>query len=151
MRIGTLLTLLFPLVCIVGCLSPIALGTMETTGNETPVVLNHIGRGQDEGFFLAKYDDVTAATLRAAEALSLEVREKKIEENQSSFRFFDAKEDRIDIFVVRRSDTMTSIKYDVGWFGSVAFGHLMFRQIISELHRSGSFPHECKPKTNNHD
>jgi Protein of unknown function (DUF3568) len=151
MRIGTLLALLFPLVCIVGCLSPIALGTMETTGNETPVVLNHLGRGQDEGFFNAKYDDVTAATLRAAEALSLEVKEKKVAVNQASFRFFDAKDDVIDIFVVRRSDTMTSLKYDVGWFGSLAYGHLMFKQIISELHRSGSFPHGCKPKINNHD
>jgi Protein of unknown function (DUF3568) len=151
MKIGTLLTLLFPLVCIVGCLSPIALSTMESTGNETPVVLNHIGRGQGEGFFFAKYDDVTAATLRAAEALSLEVTEKKVEKNHTFFRFYDAVEDRIDVFIVHRSDTMTSIKYDVGWFGTIAFGRLMFRQIISELHRSKSFLQDWKHEINNCD
>lgn len=126
MRIGTLLALLFPMICIVGCLSPIALGAMETTGSTTPVVVDHIGRGQSEGFFIAKFDDVTAATLRAAEALSLQVKEKKVEKDQAILRFYDATKDRIDILIVRRSDTMTSIKYDVGWFGSVAFGHLMF-------------------------
>ena len=57
MRIGNLLVVLFPLVCNVGCLSPAALGTMETTGNEAPVVLDHFGRGQGEGFFVAEYDD----------------------------------------------------------------------------------------------
>jgi Protein of unknown function (DUF3568) len=151
MRIGSLLALLFPLVCIEGCLSPIALSTMESTGNETPVVLNHRGRGQGEGFFIAKYDDVTAATLRAAVALSLEVKEKKVEKNQAFFRFYDATEDRIDVFIVLRSDTMTSIKYDVGWFGSIAFGRLMFRQIISELHQSKSFLQDWKNQINNRD
>jgi hypothetical protein len=133
MRLATLLALLLPLACNVGCLSPVALGTMETTGSTTPVVVNHIGRGQSEGFFIAKYDDVTAATLRAAEALSLQVKEKKVEKDQAILRFYDATNDRIDIHIVRRSATMTSIKYDVGWFGSVAFGRLMLRQIISEL------------------
>jgi hypothetical protein len=47
---------------------------------------------------------------------------------------------------VRRSDTMTSVKYDVGWFGSVAFGHLMFREITSELHQSKSFPQDGMTK-----
>jgi hypothetical protein len=139
MRFGTPLALLLPLVCNVGCLSPVALSTMETTGNDTPVVLEHLGHGQGEGFYIARYEDVTAATLRAAEALSLEVREKKVEKVQAFFRLYDARRDRIDVFIIRRSDTMTSIKFDVGWFGSAAFGRLMTRQIISELHRSKSF------------
>jgi hypothetical protein len=89
--------------------------------------------------------------LRAAEALSLEVSEKKVEKNHTFFRFYDAMEDRIDVFIVRRSDTMTSIKYDVGWFGTIAFGRLMFRQIISELHRSKSFLQDWKHEINNCD
>jgi hypothetical protein len=146
MKYRTLVALLLSVICNVGCLSPVAMGTMETTGNETPVVLNHIGQGQGEGFFIAKYDDVTAATLRAAEALSLEVKENKVEKDQAIFRFYDVKKDGIDILIVRRSDTMTSIKFDVGWFGSMAFGRLMLRQIISELHRSESFLQDWKLK-----
>jgi Protein of unknown function (DUF3568) len=148
MRLGTLPALLFPLVCNVGCLSPVALSTMETTGSDTPVVLNHFGRGQGEGFCIAKYGDVTAATLRAAEALSLEVKEKKVEADQASFSLYDAKNDKIDILVERRSDTVTSIKFDVGWFGSVALGRLMSRQIIAELHRSESFLQDWTPGIN---
>lgn len=136
MRIGNLLVVLFPLVCNVGCLSPAALGTMETTGNEAPVVLDHFGRGQGEGFFVAEYDDVKAATLRAAHALSLEVKDQKVEKNKAFFRCYDAVNDRVDVFIVRRSETVTSIRYDVGWFGSVGLGRLMFREIVSELHRS---------------
>jgi hypothetical protein len=131
--------LLFPLVCNVGCVSPLALSTMETTGSDTPAVLGHLGRGQGEGFYIAKYDDVTAATLRAAEALSLQVTEKTLEKDQAFFRFRDARKDSIDISIERRSDTMTSIQFDVGWFGPVALGRLMSRQIITELHRSESF------------
>ena len=119
---------------------------METTGNETPVVINHVGHGQSESFFIAKFGNVTAATLLAAEALSLEVKENKVEKDQAIFSFYDATKDRIDILIVRRSDTMTSIKFDVGWFGSVAFGRLMLRQIISELHRSETVLQDSKPK-----
>ena len=34
---------------------------------------------------------------------------------------------------------MTYILFDVGWFGSVAFGRLMLSQIISELDEAGDF------------
>jgi hypothetical protein len=50
-----------------GCLSPLALDTMEATGSSAPLVIDHFGRGQGIGFCLATYDDVTAATLRAAD------------------------------------------------------------------------------------
>jgi hypothetical protein len=136
MRTGTLAAVLFSLFFIVGCFSPVALSTMETTGNEAPVVFDHLGRGQGEGFFVAKYDDVNTAALRAAQALSLEVKEQKVTKNRAFFRFYDALNDRVDILVVRRSETVTSIRYDVGWLGAVGLGRLMFRQIVSELHRS---------------
>jgi Protein of unknown function (DUF3568) len=91
------------------------------------------------GFCLANYDDVTAATLRAAEVLSLEQKEKNVAKDRAFFRFSDATNDRIDIMIVRRSATMTSIKFDVGWFGPVVMGRLMSQQIIAELHRSKAF------------
>ncbi len=139
MRLGILTTLSFILVCNVGCLSPIALSTMGTAGSDAPFVFNHLRGGQAESFCIAKYDDVIAATLRAGEALSLKLIEKKIEKDQVSFRFCDAKKERIDLLIERRSDTMTSIKFDVGWFGSVAFGRIMAQQIVSELNQSESF------------
>ena len=147
MRLVTLFILTFSLACNVGCVSPFAMSAMETTGSQTPVVVNHIGRGQGEGFFAARYDDVVAAVLRAAETLSLEMNAVKIEKDHASYAFSDATKDDIDIVVIRRSKTMTSINYDVGWFGSAAFGHLMFQQMVTELHQSKSFLQSGTPET----
>ncbi|MGD8523445.1 MAG: DUF3568 family protein [Desulfobacterales bacterium] len=139
MRAGRLIALFIGLICNVGCLSPIALNTIGTAGSYAPVAFNNLGGGQGESFWVAKYDDVVTATLRAGDTLSLEVKDKKIENSQTFLRFCDAKEERIDLFIVRRSDTVTSIKFDAGWFGSVAFGRLMARQIIFELDKAGDF------------
>jgi hypothetical protein len=149
MRLGTLIVLFFVLVCNVGCLSPVALNTMGTAGSSAPVAFNNEGGGRGESFWIAKYDDVIAATLRAGEALSLELKEKRIENDQTFFRFYDGKRERIDLFIERRTDTMTSIKFKVGWFGSVAFGRLLARQIIFELYESGSFLEDWTSETNN--
>ena len=50
MKIGKLPALLLAMLCNTGCISPVALSTVETTGSNTPFVLNHIGKGQGEGF-----------------------------------------------------------------------------------------------------
>jgi len=149
MKGGRLLALVYLLVGLAGCAAPIALGTMETAGSSAPVVFNHLRGGQEESYCIAKYDAVIAATLRAGEALSLEVQEKKVEKDQAYFRFCDAKKDKIDVFVERRSDTMTSIKLDVGWLGSLAFERLLAQQIISELTQSKSFLEDWTPEINN--
>jgi len=149
MRLGTLIALLICLICNVGCLSPIALNSIGTANSTAPFAFNNLGGGEGESFWIAQYDDVIAATLRAGETLSLEVKEKKVEKDQAFFRFYDAKKERIDLFIERRSDTMTSIKFDVGWFGSVAFGRLIAQQIVSELNESESFLEDWTHKTNN--
>ena len=149
MRLGTLIALFIVLVCNVGCLSPVAINTMGTAGSNAPVAFSNEGGGQGESFWIAKYDDVVAATLSAGETLSLELKEKRIENDHSFFRFQDVKNERIDLFIERRTDTMTSIKFNVGWFGSVAFGRLLARQIINELNESGSFLEDWTHETNN--
>jgi hypothetical protein len=128
------------LVCNAGCVAPVPLNTMGGgAGGSAPVSFNNEGGGRGESFWLAKYKDVIAAILRAAEALSLEIKEKRMEDDQAFFRFQDDKGERIDLFVERRTHTMTSIKFRVGWFGSVAFGRLFARQLIYELTASESF------------
>jgi hypothetical protein len=115
-----------------------------SAGSAAPVASNNLGGGEGESFWIAQYDDVIEAVLQAGEVLSLEVKEKKIEQDQAFFRFYDTKAERIDLFIERRTDTMTSILFDVGWFGSVAFGRLMFRQIIFELDEAGDFLEDWK-------
>jgi len=147
-RLFTLTTLLVVLVFNIGCHAPIAIGIMGAVGSDSPIVYNHLQGDQSESFCIAKYGDVIAATLNAGEALSLEVKEKKVDKDQAFFRFLDAKKEKIDLFIERRSDTVTSIKFDVGWLGSVAFGRLMARQIVSELNQSESFLEDWTNKIN---
>ena len=149
MKLVKLIALLIFLISNVGCLSPIAMSTIGTAGSGTPVAFNHMGGGKGESFWIARYDDVTAAVLRAGEALSLEVKEKKIEPDRTFFRFSDAKDNKIDLVIDRRTATMTSILFDVGWFGSVAFGRLLSRQIIFELKNSNSFLEDWTPEIRN--
>ena len=146
MRIVRSATLLIFLICNVGCLSPLAINTVGSAGSAAPVASNHLGGGKGETFWIAQYDDVIEAVLRAGQVLSLELSEKKIGQDQASFRFQDAKAERIDLLIERRSDTMTYILFDVGWFGSVAFGRLMFRQIISELDEAEDFLKDWQSK-----
>ena len=145
MRIVRLIALSIVLTCNVGCLSPLAIGTMGTAGSSAPVAFNNSGGGKGESFWIAQYDDVIDAVLQAGEVLSLELKEKTIEKDQAFFRFHDDKAERIDLFIERRTDSMTSILFDVGRSGSVAFGRLMARQIIEELNESGSFLEDWTP------
>jgi hypothetical protein len=110
-----------------------------SAGSAAPVASNSLGGGQGESFWIAQYHDVIGAVLKAGEALALELKEERLEQDQAFFRFQDTKAERIDLFIERRTDTMTYIRFNVGWFGSVAFGRIMFRQIISELDEAGDF------------
>jgi hypothetical protein len=149
MRIARLIVLFIVLAFNVGCLSATALSTMGSVGKDTPIIFHNSGWGEGEIFLIAKYDDVITATSRAGEALSLELKDKKIEKDKTFFRFYDASKEKIDLFIERRSDTMTSLKFNVGWFGSVGFGHLMIRQAIDELNDSGSFLEDWEPLEGN--
>jgi hypothetical protein len=149
MKIVNLMALFIFLINTVGCLSPIAMSTIGTAGSGTPAAFGHMGGGKGESFWIARYDDVTAAALRAGEALSLEIKEKKIETDRTFFRFSDAKDNQINLVIDRRTATLTSILFDVGWFGSVAFGRLLARQIIFELKDSNSFLEDWTPEIQN--
>lgn len=149
MTIIRLTALFIFLICNVGCLSPIAINTIGAAGSNTPAAFNVLGGGKGESYWIARYDDVTAAALRAGEALSLEIKKKKIEKDRALIRFSDTQDNKIDLTIDRRTDTMTSILFDVGWFGSVAFGRLLANQIIDELKDSNAFLEDWTPEINN--
>ena len=130
---------------LAGCLSPVAINSLGAAGSGAPVAFNHLGGGKGESYYIAKYDDVAAAAMQAAKALSLEVKEKKIEKDHTFYRFSDDRDRTIDLFVDRRTDTMTSILFDVGWLGSAAFGNLVVNQIKVELIESDSFLEDWTP------
>jgi len=127
------------LICNAGCLSPLAINAVGSAGSAAPVAANNLGGGKGESFWIAQYRDVIKAILQAGEDLSLELKEERIEQDHAFFRFQDTKAERIDLRIERRTDTMTYILFDVGWFGSVAFGRIVFRQIIYQLGEADDF------------
>ncbi len=134
-----------------GCLSPFVMQAAGgAAGGTAPSSSDYLGRGRGESYFLARYDDVVKAALRAGELLVLEIKEKKVEAQKTSLHYEDGKGNKIKLLIERRTDTMTSILYDVGWFGSVAFGRLMARQIIAELDHAGAFLEDWTPERSNY-
>jgi hypothetical protein len=138
MNLWLSITMLCAATVTTGCLFPAAMSTMGAVGSDAPAVWNHWGDGQGQRYCRARYDDVVAAVLRAGDALDLALKEKRIDRNRAFIRFLDSENDRVDISVDRRSETMTAIKFDVGWFGPVAFGRLVDQQIVAELNEPGS-------------
>ena len=128
-----------------GCLPSMVISS--AAGGAAPVAFEGSGWGKAESYWIAKYDDVIAAALRAGKALSLEVKEKKVDGNKAFFRFQDTGRHRIDLTIERRTDTLTSIHFDIGWFGSIAFGRVMARQIIAELNDAGAFLEDWTPES----
>ena len=130
-----------------GCMSPFVMQPAGgAAGGAAPSSSNYLGRGKGESYFIARYDDVIKAALQAGEVLSLEMKEKKVEAQQASIQYDDGKANKIKLLIERRTDTMTSILFDVGWSGSIAFGRLMARQIISELDEAGAFLEDWMPE-----
>ena len=109
MGIVKLIALCMALVCIAGCLSSIGTSTLGTAGSNAPVAFSRSGGGRGESYWIAQYDDVVEATVRAGEVLSLAVDEKKIEEDQAFFRFSDDKAQRIDLFIERYRKSIVEV------------------------------------------
>ena len=136
----TALCLVFIALC--GCTAPLAL---QGLGSTSPVAFNSIGRGKGDSFWLARYDDVIQATLRAGLTLSLKLEKKEIGKDQTVFHYVDGKEKKLYVLIERRTETMTYARFDVGSFGSRAMGKLMVRQIIFEITKADAFLQNWSP------
>ena len=128
-----------------GCMAPVAFQAVGAIGGASPVALNLVEKGKMESYWVARYTDVVDATMRAGQGLSLELLEKKVEAERTSFRFGYGKGEKAAILVEYRTATMTSVQIDYGVSGSVAFARLMGREIAVELAKAGAFLEDLSP------
>ena len=132
-------TLMLAVLCILlassyGCTTACLVGSAATVGaGATEAGVTRFEMGRVTRFEIAQYEDVIVASRLAAENLSLDLKEEKIEENRASFRYLDDKDQRVDLLIERRTDTITYIRVDVGIFGPQGLGLLMLNQILNEL------------------
>jgi len=118
-----------------GCTSTLIVGGMSTASSGATSVS---GSGTKvESYQIADYKTVISATLQAAEKLALKVKKETIDIDRSLFRFSDNKDRAVDVIIEQRTETMTYIKVDSGWFGPLGMGRLLMRQILAELGASG--------------
>ena len=133
---------LMSLVVLWGCAPPLAL---QGLGSATPAAFSSTGSGSGDSAWLARYDDVVQATLKAAQVLALKVEKKEIGEDQAVFQFVDGMGKKLDALIERRTETVTYARFSVGWFGSKTVGQLLVRQIIFELNRGDKFLRDWHP------
>ena len=114
-------------------------------GGASPVAMNLVGKGKVESYWVARYADVVDATVRAGQVLSLELLEKTVEAERTSFWYGYSKGAKAEILVEHRTATMTSVQIDFGMSGSIAFARLMGREIAVELAKAGAFLEDVSP------
>ena len=132
-------TLMLAVLCILlassyGCTTACLVGSAATVGaGATEAGVTRFEMGRVTRFEIAQYEDVIVASRLAAENLSLDLKEEKIEENRASFRYLDDKDQKIDLLIERRTDTLIYIRVDVGIFGPQGLALLTLNQILLEL------------------
>ena len=112
---------------IIGGVSSASSGATSVSGTGTKV----------ESYQIKDFKIVISATLQAAKTLALNVKKETIDIDRASFRFSDNNDRTVDVILEQRTETMTYIKVDSGWFGPLGMGRLLMRQILAELGASG--------------
>ena len=135
--VNIFLALIVPVIIASGCATPLVVGGMSAAPGGASYV-STIG-GKIESYQIASYKDTLAATRRAAETLSLDVKKEEIAAEQASFQFADIKDRKVDLVIEQRTATMTYLQVDTGWFGPHGMGSLLIRQILNEIVEAGDF------------
>jgi hypothetical protein len=125
------------------CLSPLVLGPSATVGSSAGEAgISRYENGRIKSLELARYEDVVEATRRAGEALSLKLRKEATNTEQSTFYYIDDRNEEVKVSIEPRTDTLTHIQIDVGFFGSKGLALVMVNQIVNEISSHGKYLQE---------
>jgi hypothetical protein len=138
-RKSQLLALALVLVACGGCAVPAASMISPALSSGVPVVAQGSGGGQADSFWVARYDDVVQAALRAAEKLSLDLEEKLVEDDRTTLRFADSKSKEVELVIELRTATVTRVDFDPKETVSVGMARLLGQQMAHELDDAGAF------------
>ncbi|MDH3596868.1 MAG: hypothetical protein OEU09_09530 [Rhodospirillales bacterium] len=122
-----------------GCAVPAASVISPALSSGVPVVAQGSGGGQADSFWVARYDDVVQAALRAAETLSLDLEEKLVEDDRTTLRFADSKSKEVELVIELRTATVTRVGFDPKQTVSVGMARLLGQQMAHELDDAGAF------------
>lgn len=120
-----------------GCVATVPIVT--GVAGAVPVVRQHFGQGEEDTFWIARYDDVVKATLRAQEKLSLKIKDKKIKKKHAELTLTDNRDQKIVLQIEPLTETVTRVHFDAGSQAFAGFAHLLARQIVQELKDEDAF------------
>ena len=127
------------------CLTPACLGPSATVGsNAGEAGVSRYENGKVKSYELAHYQDVVEATRLAGEALSLKLQKETTNADQSTFYYIDDKKQKVKVTIEPRTDTLTHIDIDVGFFGPKGLALVVINQIVTEITREGKYLEEWK-------
>ena len=127
------------------CLSPVYLGPSATVGSSAGEAgISRYESGKVKSYELAHYQDVVEATRLAGEALSLKLEKETTNAEQSTFYYIDDKKQKVKVTIEPRTDTLTHIEIDVGFFGPKGLALVVINQIVTEITREGKYLEEWK-------
>ena len=85
------LTLLAPIIFMTtlgGCLPTVAIQAVGgAAGGAAPSTSEYRGAGKGESYFIAHFEDVIQAALKTGKTLSLELKEKQVDEDQAFLQY----------------------------------------------------------------
>ena len=120
-----------------GCVAAVPI--VAGVAGAVPVVGQHLGQGEEDSFWVARYEDVVKATLRAQEKLSLKIKDKKIEKKHAELTLTDDRNQEIVLKIDALTDTVTRVHFDAGSQAFAGLAHLLARQIVQELKDANAF------------
>ena len=135
LAVGALLSVM--LACA-GCALTAAAVAPAVTGT-FPVVAENRGGGRADSFWVARYEDVVAAVLRAGEKLSLDLEEEEREETRTQLRYTGGRNMEVEIRIDFWTDTVTRVQLDVGSSRFSSFARLLGQQVRDELSDADAF------------
>lgn len=104
-----------------------------------PVVVDSLGVGSTDTFWVARFDDVVEAALRARTKLSLKLDDARIEDDEAVLRFADQWDEQIILRIDRRTETVTRVRFVTPTSAVRGLARLLGRQIIDELQDADAF------------
>jgi len=117
-----------------GCTAAGVASDVVGSSIETTQQLFHAGKA--DTFINANWYVVIAAARRAGDKLKLHIQDESPHPDQLKLRLCDDRKQKVTITIVRRTETTTELRVDVGLFGPEGLGRLVLRAIAQQLPKS---------------
>lgn len=113
---------------------------ITTAAGASPAVVQQIGSGESDVYWIAAFGDVDKAVRRAGNRLTLSIEaEEANDAGDRRYAFADARGGEIEVIVERRTETVTRARFDIDWQDIDGFVELFVQQIAQELEEADAF------------